>query len=95
MSTVMAQGPEGEDKASLQTLKKLFFPVLHLPLGAFYLSHPNPCVYVTELSKPVYKAFPQLFQSTFSTLQNTISLHFNWPLTQWKQRTNTKPLFPA
>lgn len=56
-------GTWGAAKASPQTLKELFFPVLYLPLDAFYLSHPNPCVYVTELSKPVYKAFPQLFQA--------------------------------
>lgn len=45
----MAQGPEGEAKVSPQTLQKLFFPVSHSVLGAFYPSYPDLFVYITEL----------------------------------------------
>lgn len=77
--------------------KKLFFPDSHLVLGAFYLSYLDQCVYITELKTEwiCLKIISQTLTKSFTTLQNTISLHVNWPLTQWMRRTNTKPLFPA
>lgn len=77
--------------------QKLFFSVLHLVFGAFYLSYPDLGVYLTELKteQTCLKSISQTLTSTFTILQNTVSLHFNWPLTQWMQRTNKKPLFPA
>lgn len=56
--------------------KKLFFPVLHSVLGAFCLSCPDLCFYITELkTEPMcLKNIFQTLTTTFTTLQNTI--HF-------------------